>query len=524
MATPAFVRGKNPGLEGTDANGTTSTFALDADPVAGQTFVLALCAYTSGTLTSVSIGGTAATRKTPTTNAYDATNHTTVEIWVVENHAGGTNRNVVVTYGSNNAGNGGNYLLCYAYTLDSGVVDIGPSLAIAQGTSTAPAISSGTLGDANEFVIAVVNLRNQDATITQPSSPWTGRVNVGTWSATEAGAIADRTTTATTSVTATWGFDPSSQWSAAMVTLKAAAALTTGTVAATGVAGTMALDADNVPKGTLAGTGVAGVGAIRGSNVGRVACTGVAGTVAIVGKNIPTGTIAATGADGFGSVAAEQIPVADVACSGVSGTSAIDADNIPKGTLASTGVAGAMALRAINLGRVACTGVAGAMALDADNIPKGTLASTGVEGLGNIDAGDLVQGDVEGTGVAGTMVLDADNVQRGTLAGTGVAGACAIDGDNIPRAGVAGAGVAGACALEGVTFPVGDVEGTGVAGTCAIDGHVHQAALACTGVAGACTIRVENEITWTTFEKKFTALLTRIATVPGNRPNVRVGG
>ena len=108
----------------------------------------------------------------------------------------------------------------------SSPVDVVP--ARATGTSTSPAISSGTLAQASEIVMAAASWGGgSSTTITEPSSPWvlTGEEENDA-SYTELNAV-HQVVSSTSSVTATWTLGASRTWHAVLVSLKASGATPT---------------------------------------------------------------------------------------------------------------------------------------------------------------------------------------------------------------------------------------------------------------------------------------------------------
>jgi hypothetical protein len=184
----------------------------------GNTILVLMTVFsTEGLSTSVTVGSNAATRDA--SNSVGTDQH--LEIWRISNlpSAG----DVTINW----AGPGvGNYVLRGVLEVsgleNSGVVDLTP--APQGGTGTSPSIStSPTATDqADELVIALMQLTSGDATITQPGS-YTSIMNNGAWSTDAAGAGAYRIVSATGTQTATWTLSASVGWAAAMVTYKAAA-------------------------------------------------------------------------------------------------------------------------------------------------------------------------------------------------------------------------------------------------------------------------------------------------------------
>ena len=200
--------------------GTTTspeTVNFPANCTAGNTGVFT-CAYfqsSSNRITSVSIGGTAATKvvdKIVGSGVF-------VEEWRAPNMAGGSS---AVTITSTTTSH---FISASAEEfsgLDNGAVDLTGNTAT--GTSTAPSVTYGTLAQADELIYLtyVDNTGSNLATVTVPSgytSAWTERDGVNQIG----GASAWRIVTSSAGASPAFSLSASINWHAVFMTLKAAA-------------------------------------------------------------------------------------------------------------------------------------------------------------------------------------------------------------------------------------------------------------------------------------------------------------
>lgn len=128
-------------------------------------------------------------------------------------------------------------------------------------------------------------------------------------------------------------------------------ALIQGSIGASGVAGTCAIFSSPETSALLACTGVAGTMALDAdafSGTCAVAATGVAGTMALDADQVMVGGLSSAGVVGACSIAGAHVIDVSVAATGVAGTMFLDASG---DRITATGVEGTCAMPAVNWGR-----------------------------------------------------------------------------------------------------------------------------------------------------------------------------
>jgi hypothetical protein len=210
-----------------------------------------------------------------------------------------------------------------------------------------------------------------------------------------------------------------------------------GTVAVSGVTGTVTVDGSGVTQpvsGTVAVSGVTGTVTVDGSGVtqpvsGTVAVSGVTGTVTVDGSGV-TQPVSGT-----------------VAVSGVTGTVTVDGSGVTQPVS----------------GNVAVSGVTGTVTVDGSGVTQpvsGTVAVSGVTGTVNVDGSGVTQpvsGTVAVSGVTGTVTVDGSAVTQpvsGTVAVSGVTGTVTVDGSGVTQP---VSGNVGVTSISSGTNLIGDV-------------------------------------------------------------------
>lgn len=199
--------------------GTATTFHMPGNWTAGNTgaFLDAYFDNGTGTMSAVSMGGTAAT-KSVGSGSHSQGN---LEVWEAKNVAGGVDTVVVTPGGSGQFHSAA--AIEFSGLLSSGATDSGSGPATATGTSASPSVTSNTLAQADSTVFALVTqLSGNNVSITAPGG-WTEEFNEPDGVNQEAGEGAWKNVNATTAVTATWTLGSSNAWVAIIVAFKAAA-------------------------------------------------------------------------------------------------------------------------------------------------------------------------------------------------------------------------------------------------------------------------------------------------------------
>lgn len=203
------------------AGGTSATIAnaFPANIAAGSTLILALSNWRgdeSYRITGVTIGGQAATLDA---RAYEPTTFNSAELWRVQSHPGGSNRDIVVTFAA-----AGGYVTCCADEwdqFDASPVDKTATAAVYSdtGPSTATVTTDATT-QAAELIYSVFTQGGTSQAISTPAG-YTSTFAEPDNENHVAGAGAYKAVGATGAQTASWGSIPAyGSWGVAVVAYK----------------------------------------------------------------------------------------------------------------------------------------------------------------------------------------------------------------------------------------------------------------------------------------------------------------
>jgi hypothetical protein len=205
-------------------NAAGGTFHMPGNFAAGNSAIYCCAVYnnnTSGGLTSVSIGGTAATKILSYPVPFGGQFFNVIEFWLAQNMTGGVDTVTVVSNANYYITGGCEELL--ASTIASSAFD---KSGTNTGNSTTPSVTSATLSQADERAYAVtLNVEGLNIAVTSPGAPWSTLFNEPDGVNFEPGSGTREDVNSTAAITASWTFASAATWGAAIVTLKASVAV-----------------------------------------------------------------------------------------------------------------------------------------------------------------------------------------------------------------------------------------------------------------------------------------------------------